>query len=196
MTPGSGSPGACACPCPIDGLPADLIGTIKAADHPVAMSELERIFNRGIRFLLVRKGVRDVDAGVRWVLDAVVRRARAGEVKTAEEIPALVRMAVHDYARATATAEQAALVTCRDAAHASNSEVQRALRGLLKLSAGDREAVIRFYLLEQPAEKICSDLHLTESEFVALRANVRAQVRGAARKPIMGRILFKRVAAA
>jgi DNA-directed RNA polymerase specialized sigma24 family protein len=62
-------------------------------------------------------------------------------------------------------------------------DTEIALRILNSISKRDREVLIRFYLNEQPAERICCEMELTETQFrlIKSRAKARFGARGKAR---------------
>jgi hypothetical protein len=159
-------------------MPPDLITKLEVADNSVVKEELERLFGRGTRFLLARKGVSDVDAGVDWILDIVLQRFRAGELESPEKLSRAVRTVLNDYAQGVAVAEWAALDRHEEPVKTRDTEMQRIVGTLFKLPARDREAIMRFYLQEEPLNKICSDLGLAERTFLALRTMVLSRVRG------------------
>jgi DNA-directed RNA polymerase specialized sigma24 family protein len=43
------------------------------------------------------------------------------------------------------------------------------------LSQRDREILVRFYLKEQPQEKICEEMDLTETQFRLLKSRAKAK---------------------
>jgi DNA-directed RNA polymerase specialized sigma24 family protein len=59
------------------------------------------------------------------------------------------------------------------AIHEQNTEI--ALRILKSIGKRDREVLIRFYLEEQPAEQICREMNLTETQFRLIKSRAKAR---------------------
>ena len=60
---------------------------------------------------------------------------------------------------------------------------------LQKVSRRDREILIRYYLLEQTQEEICSEMNLTETQFRLLKSRAKARFGELGRRVIRQRPL-------
>jgi len=61
----------------------------------------------------------------------------------------------------------------RLAIQGQNTEV--ALRILNSITKRDRDVLVRFYLNEQPAEQICREMDLTETQFRLIKSRAKAR---------------------
>jgi len=52
---------------------------------------------------------------------------------------------------------------------------QIAVKVLKSIAPRDREILIRFYLWEQPAEQICTEMRLTDTQFRLLKSRAKAR---------------------
>ena len=50
------------------------------------------------------------------------------------------------------------------------------MRVIKTLTPAEREAITKFYMLEQSAEQICSELNMPESEFLKLKSRVKKTI--------------------
>ena len=53
--------------------------------------------------------------------------------------------------------------------------IEVALRILNSIARRDREVLVRFYLNEQPAEQICREMDLTETQFRLIKSRAKAR---------------------
>jgi DNA-directed RNA polymerase specialized sigma24 family protein len=56
-----------------------------------------------------------------------------------------------------------------------SENVEVALRILNSIARRDREVLVRFYLDEQPAEQICREMNLTETQFRLIKSRAKAR---------------------
>lgn len=131
-----------------------------------AVHELQLHYFRGIRYLLARHlGPDRAYHLAQKVFATVIVAIRNGEIRQPERLAGFVRTAVHR----TIDSE-----TDRQATKAG-SDVNRATdlataeRVLRAIPSKEREALIRFYYEEEPAETICRELGLTPAHFRAIR---------------------------
>lgn len=61
----------------------------------------------------------------------------------------------------------------RDAIRRENLEIAR--QALKSIAPRDREILIRFYLWEEPSDKICSEMGLTETQFRLMKSRAKAR---------------------
>jgi RNA polymerase sigma-70 factor, ECF subfamily len=169
---------------------AELVDRIRQNDTS-GLEDLYRVFSRGVRFYLCRQlGPQDLDDRVHDTFLIVAQAIQRGELREPERLMGYVRtivrrqvaaqiednvhsrrhqidldwgLAVHD---AGSNPEQSAI-------QQENQEI--ALRVLRSIAPRDREILIRFYLREQPAEKICSEMGLTETQFRLLKSRAKAR---------------------
>jgi len=72
----------------------------------------------------------------------------------------------------------------------AESERRRSMLSFLaSLPARDREALIRFYVHQQPAERICREMGLAEGELSILRSSARIGFIGTRKEPVASRPL-------
>jgi RNA polymerase sigma factor (sigma-70 family) len=166
----------------------DVVARIQAGDD-AAMERLYSEFGGGVRFILSRKlGFQDVDDRVHDTFVIVVQAIQRGEVRQPERLMSFVRTIVR---RQIAAWVDGAVQTKRemvgiDAATfdtRANPE-QRAMaaqrleimnRVLGELSVRDRQILTRFYVHEQPAERICEQMDLSETQFRLLKSRAKAR---------------------
>jgi RNA polymerase sigma-70 factor, ECF subfamily len=60
---------------------------------------------------------------------------------------------------------------------------------LKSIAPRDREILIRFYLEEQTAEKICGDMSLTDTRFRLLKSRAKARFGELGKRKIMRRLV-------
>jgi len=167
-----------------------LVERIRTGD-PAALEELYGLFSKGIRFYLCRQlGPQDLDDRVHDVFLIITQAIQSGELREPERLMGYVRTVVRRQVAARIDANvharrcQTTLeggVVLRDhgpdperlAIQGQNIEV--ALRILKSISKRDREVLVRFYLNEQPAEQICREMDLTETQFRLIKSRAKAR---------------------
>jgi len=177
-----------------DGVPqpawSPLVEGIRVGD-PAALEELYSLFSKGIRFYLCRQlGPQDLDDRVHDVFLIIIQAIQGGELREPERLMGYVRTVVRRHVAARIDANiharrcQSVLeggVVLRDrtpdperlAIEEQNVEV--ALRILNSIAKRDRELLIRFYLNEEPAEQICREMNLTETQFRLIKSRAKAR---------------------
>jgi RNA polymerase sigma-70 factor (ECF subfamily) len=169
---------------------ADLVLQIRERDAK-GLEELYRVFSRGVRFYLCRQlGPQDLDDRVHDTFLIVAQAIQRGDLREPERLMGYVRTIVRRQVAAQIEdnvhnrKHQIDLdwgLAVHDAA--SNPEqnaIQResheiALKVLKSIGARDREILIRFYLEEQPPDRICSEMGLTETQFRLLKSRAKAR---------------------
>jgi len=167
-----------------------LVARIRAGDQS-ALEELYGLFSKGIRFYLCRQlGPQDLDDRVHDVFLTITQSIQSGELREPERLMGYVRTVVRRQvaaridANVNARRRQTSLedgVVLRDRSPdperlAIQSEnVAVALRILNSIAKRDREVLIRFYLNEQPAEQICREMDLTETQFRLIKSRAKAR---------------------
>ncbi|MGA3260369.1 MAG: sigma-70 family RNA polymerase sigma factor [Bryobacteraceae bacterium] len=169
---------------------APLVERIRAGDR-AAMEELYGLFSKGIRFYLCRQlGPQDLDDRLHDVFLTITQAIQSGELREPERLMGYVRTVVRRQvaaridANVNARRRQASLedgIVLRD--HSPDPErlairgetIEVALRILNSITKRDREVLVRFYLDEQPAEQICRDMDLTETQFRLIKSRAKAR---------------------
>ncbi len=167
-----------------------LVGRIQAGDS-LAMEELYQTFSRGIRYYLCRQlGPQELDDKVHDTFLIVVQAIRRGELREPERLMGFVRTIVRRQVAAyiddlvqTRREEPAGDVNNIIPDARRNPEQNVALREKIELmrtilgSLGDRdrEILTRFYLYEEPQEKICEDMDLSITQFRLLKSRAKAR---------------------
>jgi RNA polymerase sigma factor (sigma-70 family) len=158
---------------------------------PSALEQMYRIFSTGIRFYLCRQlGPQDLDDKVHDVFLIIVQSIQKGELREPERLMGYVRTIVRRQVAAQiddnvkARRNQADLefgMTLSD--HHANPErsaiehqnEELAMRILNSLPKRDREVLARFYLEEQPADRICREMGLTQTQFRLVKSRAKAR---------------------
>ncbi len=60
---------------------------------------------------------------------------------------------------------------------------------LQSIAPRDRELLIRFYLEEQPAQQICDEMGLTETQFRLLKSRAKARFGALGKRNVMRRLV-------
>jgi RNA polymerase sigma factor (sigma-70 family) len=170
---------------------ANTVDRIRAGD-PIAMMELYTVFTRGIRYLLLRSlGVEEVDDRVHDCFVIVAEAIRSGELRDPARLMGYVRTVVRRHIAASieeAINRRRNTVEFEDTVFSisdwkNNPEqnimvrqreeiARRVFRGV---SLRDRDILRRFYLLEQPQERICVEMGLTYNQFRLLKSRAKAR---------------------
>jgi RNA polymerase sigma-70 factor, ECF subfamily len=157
-----------------------------------AMEELYSIFAKGIRYFLLRNlGPDDLDDKVHDCFVIVTQAIRNGDLREPERLMGYVRtvvkrqiagsidMAVQQRRNRVEFDDSLFSVSdWRDNPESSVIARQRAeiARKVLDgVSRRDREILNRFYVMEQPQEKICLEMGLTYNQFRLLKSRAKAR---------------------
>jgi len=156
-----------------------------------ALEQIYHIFSTGIRFYLCRQlGPQDLDDRVHDVFLIIVQSIQKGELREPERLMGYVRTIVRRQVAAQiddnvkARRNQADLdfgMSLSDqhpnperSAIEHESE-ELAMRILNSLPKRDREVLARFYLDEQPPDRICREMGLTETQFRLVKSRAKAR---------------------
>jgi len=170
--------------------PAELVSRIRSGD-PDAEAALYRVFSTGVRFLLMRRFGRAsaLDDELHTSFIITVEAIRNGAVREPDRLMGFIRtvvlrrMAEHineQVFRRNHTVDATDYVI-RDRRLTADQMLMRAQQRavarqvLQELSANDREVLVRFYLEEQPPERICREMHLTSTQFRLLKHRAKAR---------------------
>ncbi len=148
------------------------------AEDPSGLESFYEEFSPGLR-LFFRHHLRsyEVDDQVHDTFLAAAAAIRAGQVKRPEKLPAFLYTIAHRQAagciaeamrrRSEPQAPPEPLTEPPDPEQLAVRRQQRRLVAevLGKLEPAEREVLVRFYVQEQDAERICQDLALSETQF-------------------------------
>ena len=167
-----------------------LVEQIRNGD-PSALERIYRIFSTGIRFYLCRQlGPQDLDDRVHDVFLIIVESIQKGELREPERLMGYVRTIVRRQVAAQiddnvrARRNQADLAfgmsLCDHHPNPERSAIEHeseelAMRILNSLPKRDRDVLARFYLEEQPADRICREMGLTETQFRLVKSRAKAR---------------------
>ncbi len=167
------------------------VDRIRAGD-PLAMTELYTVFTRGIRYLLLRSlGMEDLDDRVHDCFVVVTEAIRSGELRDPARLMGYVRTIVRRHIAASieeAVVRRRTTVEFEDSVFSvsdwknnpeqnllSRQRAEIARRVFHGVSRRDREILHRFYLLEQPQERICQEMGLSYNQFRLLKSRAKAR---------------------
>jgi RNA polymerase sigma-70 factor, ECF subfamily len=169
---------------------AALVAQIKNGED-AGLEFLYRQFSRGIRYYLCRHlGPEELDDRVHDTFLVVVQAVRKGDLREPERLMGFVRTIVR---RQVAAYIDQAVQTRRDQAdiesgvlvidgksdpeqQAIAKQKKELMKSVLQsLSKRDRDILVRFYLNEEPQEKICEEMSLTETQFRLLKSRAKAR---------------------
>jgi RNA polymerase sigma factor (sigma-70 family) len=169
------------------------------------MEDLYRLFARGIRFYLCRQlGPQELDDKIHDTFLIVVNAIRRGDLREPERLMGFVRTVVRRQVAAHIDhlvhnrREQITMdVGVRVADGRRNPEQSAAFREkiqfmldiLREMSERDRDILTRFYLNEQTQERICEEMHLTETQFRLLKSRAKGRFGELGKKKLQGRPL-------
>jgi RNA polymerase sigma-70 factor (ECF subfamily) len=160
--------------------------------EPLGEEDLYRNLVTGARLFLQRRlGTQDVEDLVHDLFVIVVETIRRGDLREPGRLMGFVRTVLHRqlslaisrmiHNRETSiNLESAADLTAaeptpeqRAAAHQDAAVMKQVLR---KMSARDREVLTRFYLREEPPERIREEMGLTETQFNLIKSRAKARL--------------------
>jgi RNA polymerase sigma factor (sigma-70 family) len=170
---------------------AGTVDRIRAGD-PAAMTELYSVFNRGIRYLLLRTlGSEEIDDRVHDCFVIVTEAIRAGDLRDPARLMGYVRTVVRRHIAATieqTITKRRTSVEFEDNVFSvsdwkdnpeqslfARQRAEIARRVFRGVSSRDREILRRFYLLEQPQERICEEMGLTYNQFRLMKSRAKAR---------------------
>lgn len=169
---------------------AHLVERVRRGE-PSALEELYRVFSKGIRFYLCRQvGPQDLDDKIHDLFLTIIQSIQRGDLREPERLMGYVRTIVRRQvaahiddvvqARRNQTDMEYGLGLSdfrpnpeRRVINEQNMEV--AMRILNSLHKREREVLMRFYLKEQTADQICSEMELTETQFRLIKSRAKAR---------------------
>jgi RNA polymerase sigma-70 factor (ECF subfamily) len=183
---------------------ASLVEKIRQ-NNPDGMEELYRVFSRGVRFYLCRQlGPQDLDDRVHDTFLIVAQAIQRGELREPDRLMGYVRTIVRR--QVAAQIEDNVLsrrhqfdldwgLAVRDTGNnpeqtAIQQENQQIARRVLRsIAPRDREILIRFYIWEQSADKICVEMGLTDTQFRLLKSRAKARFGQLGKRKVTKRIV-------
>lgn len=188
----------------------DLAGRIAQGD-PGAMEQLYGTLIRGLRTHLSRQLPADlVEDRAHNVFVIAVNAIRSGQLRDPTRLPAFVRTVaqrqISDAIRGISRTRSIKLDSCQsplpDTRDNPEQELAREQKlgclrsALASLSPRDREILTRFYLDEQDADRICSEMNLTATQFRLFKSRAKGRLTEAARQGLAPVRLNRRAAQA
>jgi RNA polymerase sigma-70 factor, ECF subfamily len=176
---GAGSPAQWAIP---------LVERLRSDDVP-AIEELYAVLGKGLGFRF-RAGV-NLDPGDRFhdlylaVLDSIrshglrkpERLMSFARTLARRQLAAHIKSAIRE--RHTATASSLPLADQRmnpEQGVIAREKLELARSALNRMPVRQREVLIRFYLREQPKERICREMNLSETQFRLMKSRAKARL--------------------
>src|SRR5579871_3584382 len=158
---------------------------------PSGMEELYQLFSKGIRFYLCRHlGPQDLDDRVHDLFLIIIQSIQRGDLREPERLMGYVRtivrrqVAAHIENMVQARRNQTDLEYGLGLTDLGPNPERRvineqnlalAMSILNSLHKREREVLMRFYLKEQTADQICSDMDLTETQFRLIKSRAKAR---------------------
>jgi RNA polymerase sigma-70 factor (ECF subfamily) len=155
------------------------------------MEGLYSILSKGVRYYLWRQlGPQDLDDKVHDAFLTINQSIRNGELREPERLMGYVRtivrrqVAAHIQGAVRSRRTQVDLETgvklCDHRPDPERRMIDRQNQDLAKRILGglhkrDREVLVRFYLREEPAEQICREMDLTETQFRLIKSRAKAR---------------------
>lgn len=148
---------------------SDILARIKNRDEE-AIAELFGMVSSGLMLLIRRRlGPAGAEGRVRETFQAVVEGIQSDGLSDPDGLTAFVRETLQ---RQFASRSQAAPAPGETSRQSPNSVV--AMREVLEsLPEHERDALTRFYVLEQPAEQIMSEVGMSAADFRAMKARAK-----------------------
>ena len=189
--------------------PAELVHRIEQGD-PEAEAQLYRIFDTGVRFLMMRKlgNSSALEDELHSSFIITVESIRKGMVREPERLMGFVRTVVlrriaehiqHEVFRRNRTVDLGDFVLRDQHVSADQALMERqkgeiAREVLGEMPAHDREVLVRFYLQEQSPERICREMHLTPTQYRLLKHRAKARFAQRGQRKLTVRPFWRRQA--
>jgi RNA polymerase sigma-70 factor (ECF subfamily) len=184
----------------------NLVERIRDGD-PSAMEELYKMFSTGIRFLLYRRlGPQDLDDKVHDVFVIITEAICNGELREPERLMGYVHTVVRRQVashidRAVHLRRNRVDVDFQESVSDKRPDPEReaierenltlAMRVLQSIPKRDREVLTRFYLNEEPAEEICRNMDLSETQFRLIKSRAKARFGELGRRRLASRPVLR-----
>lgn len=186
-----------------------LVEQIEQGD-PEAKYQLYEVFNRGIRFQLVRHlGTGDLDDKVHDTFLIVLQAVMKRELRDPDKLLGYIRTVVR---RQIATYIERAMMQRREHPESLGIETldtsltpeasllglerRRVMReALSELSSKDREILIRFYIDEMSMEEICEEMGISINQFRLLKSRAKARFSELGQRQLRPKVLARYITA-
>jgi len=143
---------------------------------PGSATELREFLKDGICFLLRRNsGIRDVEDELEYVFAHITHCIRAGTVRDAERLPALIRAVVQN----ACSEVPMSFATVRKPGRA---KVEMIRQSLAELNDVEKVALARYYADGESAGRICASLDISNARLLEVKAELAARCRDGERK--------------
>jgi RNA polymerase sigma-70 factor (ECF subfamily) len=168
----------------------DLVERVRSGE-PSGLEELYRVFSKGIRFYLCRQvGPQDLDDKVHDLFLTITQSIQRGDLREPERLMGYVRTIVRRQVAAHIDHVVQARRNQTDMEYGmalsdyrpnperriiDEQNMALAMRILNSLHKREREVLMRFYLQEQSADQICSEMDLTETQFRLIKSRAKAR---------------------
>ncbi len=168
-----------------------VVDQIRRGDPAGEVALYQNLVSGARLFLQRRLGTRDVDDTVHDLFLTIVATIRRGELREPERLMGFVRTLMYrqlflEISRITKNRQKiSGMETAANLTGASPTPEQEALaheklalmKQVLQESSGrDYEVLTRFYLREQPSERICADMALTATQLQLLKSRAKARL--------------------
>lgn len=181
------------------------------ANDDGAKQQLYQVFNRGIRFQLVRHlGSVDIEDKVHDTFLIVLQAIMREDLRNPERLLGYIRTVVR---RQIANYIERAMVRRREHSINLESHTREAARSpeesllkqeervlmrqtLSELCPRDREILVRFYIDEVPQEIICEEMGLSINQFRLLKSRAKARFSETGRRQLRPKVLHRYQSAA
>ncbi len=175
-------------------------------DDDEAKQQLYQVFNRGIRFQLLRHlGTVDIEDKVHDTFLIVLQAIMRDDLRNPERLLGYIRTVVR---RQIANYIERAMVRRREHSACVETESRECTRNpeehllcheqrllmrqtLSELNPRDREVLVRFYLDESPQEVICEEMGLTVNQFRLLKSRAKARFTELGRRQLRPKLLTR-----
>ncbi len=142
-------------------------------------------------FLQRRLGTQDVEDQVHDLFVVIVETIRRGDLREPDRLMGFVRTLLHRQLSAeiskavrirqhVTSLDSAAAVSAAEPSPEHQAEIEQKValmrRALRKMSQREFEVLTRFYLREQPAERIQMEMGLTETQYNLLKSRAKARL--------------------
>lgn len=184
----------------------ELVERVRSGE-PSALEELYRVFSKGIRFYLCRHvGPQDLDDKVHDLFVIITQSIQRGDLRDPERLMGYVRTIVRRQVAAHIDNVVQARRNQTDLEYGlalsdyhpnperriiDEQNMALAMRILNSLHKREREVLMRFYLKEQTADQICSEMDLTETQFRLIKSRAKARFGELGKRRLAQRTAFR-----
>jgi hypothetical protein len=133
---------------------------------PLDLDDLDTIVGPGLRFLLARRALPDIDHVSKTILGRAAALLRLQVFIDPATLPSYVLAAMNELR----------LPDCPVKIDSRQPVTREVNEVLAALDENEREALVQFYGQEQPSTQICREMGLTEESLSVLRSRVKAAI--------------------